>query len=74
MPELDHRPIRRRLKDGMFPSFGSALWETCDAQNFQNKFAALDSAVGKYLIALGDFITRSRVEREVTSALEARCP
>ncbi len=73
VPEMDHRTIRRRLKDGMFPSFGSGIWETCDAQNFDSKFVALDTAVGKYLIALGDFITRSRVEREVSSALDARC-
>lgn len=74
VPETDHRTLRRRLKDGLYPSFGATLWETCDAGAYQARYEALDRAVGKYLVAMGDFITRSRVEREVSTALDSRCP
>lgn len=74
VPETDHRTIRRRLKEGLYPSFGATLWETCDVAAYQTRYEALDKAVGKYFVALGDFITRSRIEREVSTALDSRCP
>lgn len=74
MPATDHLTIRRNLKSALFPTFNQALWAGCDAQGYQLKFQALDKAVGMYLVAIGDFITRSRAEREVQVALDARCP
>jgi hypothetical protein len=73
-PSMEHRSIRRILKSGLFPTFDKALWEACDGTGFQARYQALDQAVGKYLVALNDFMVRTRHEREVSSALDARCP
>jgi hypothetical protein len=74
VPANDHLSIRRKLKSALFPTFNNAPWATCDAQSYQAKFQALDKAVGAYLVAIGDFVTRSRAERDVQTALDARCP
>lgn len=74
MPVNDHLTIRRKLKSALFPTFNDTPWASCDAASYQVKFQALDKAVGSYLVAIGDFVTRSRAEREVQTALDARCP
>jgi hypothetical protein len=74
VPANDHLSMRRKLKSALFPTFNNTPWATCDAQSYQVKFQALDKAVGAYLVAIGDFVTRSRAERDVQAALDARCP
>ncbi len=74
VPANDHLSIRRKLKSALFPTFNDTPWATCDAQSYQMKFQALDKAVGSYLVAIGDFVTRSRAERDVQTAMDARCP
>lgn len=73
-PVNDHLTIRRKLKSALFPTFNDTPWASCDAASYQVKFQALDKAVGSYLVAISDFMARSRAEREVQAALDARCP
>ncbi|MBN8542075.1 MAG: hypothetical protein J0L82_16905 [Deltaproteobacteria bacterium] len=74
VPANDHLSMRRKLKSALFPAFNNTPWATCDAQSYQVKFQALDKAVGAYLVAIGDFVTRSQAERDVQTAMDARCP